>query len=316
MASNLTLKAPSGLTGTVITPDGATWTIDASGYISVAALWGSTLLNAGFTITQPGQRNNLSAVTDPGAGNDNTQDFQPGSLWINTSAYRVWMCLSAATGAAVWLLDGVVPGLGADPSNMITLFGGLGLSANFGTFKEEGNIYRAAGFPLGGNKADTTDDILCGIALDAGALDIAGRGLCITCQGTTGATTNNKRFKLFVNPTMSGQSVTAGVFSNVGTVTAGTPLVDSGAWVNGTTPNNAVGWSILANIFKYGATGSNTQYGQGSPILGTLHGGIQAAQALTLTESGLINIVVTGSSYTTGAANDVLAQFFEVNAMN
>lgn len=202
------------------------------------------------------------------------------------------------------------------PNYQSTFFGGLAQAANFGTFKDEGNLYRIAGFPLGANKADTTDDILCGIALDAGAFDQAGRGLAITCQGTTGATTNNKRFKLWINPTISGATIVGGIYSNAGTVTAGTPVVDSGTWLNATTPNNAAGWSIFANIFKYGAAGSNTQYGQGSPIEGTLHGGIQAAQQLTLTESGIINIVVTGSSYTTGAANDVLAQFFEVNAMN
>ena len=65
-------------------------------------------------------------------------------------------------------------------------------------------------------------------------------------------------------------------------------------------------------VTKYGATASNTQIGQGSPILGTLHGGIQAAQALTITESAIINIVITGSSYTTGAAADVALQILAI----
>lgn len=202
-----------------------------------------------------------------------------------------------------------------DPSNALDLWAGLAITSNFGTLKTEGNIFRSISGAGVGNAADTTDDIIGGIALDAGAFDIAGRGLCITAQGTTGATTNNKRFKLFLNPTMSGQTVTNGLITG-GHVTAGTPIVDSGTWVNGTTANSAAGWQAICQLFKYGAAGSNTQLAQGSPILGILHGGIQAAQALTLTESGIINIVVTGASYTTGAANDVLLQMFEVNAMN
>ena len=213
--------------------------------------------------------------------------------------------------ADVFDLGGVL----VEPSNGVDSFGGLATSANFGLFKSEGNLYRAIGNPVGANAADATDDILGGIALDAGVFDIAGRGLQITAQGTTGATTNNKRFKVFINPTMTGQTVTNGVISG-GHVTAGTPVVDSGAWVNGTTANNATGWEALVQFFKYGAAGSNTQFVQGSPVLGTLHGGIQAGQFLTANESAIINIVVTGSSYTSSAANDVLLQLLEVNAMN
>ena len=69
-------------------------------------------------------------------------------------------------------------------------------------------------------------------------------------------------------------------------------------------------------VTKQEVTESNTQYAQGMPILGTLHGGVLAPVFLTLTESAAITIVVTGSSYTTGAASDVKLAFFEVNAMN
>ena len=196
-----------------------------------------------------------------------------------------------------------------------TVFGGSAQGTPLAAFAEEGNLYRNIGNPIAGNSADTTDDILTGVVIPAGAFDVAGRGLYITAQGVTGATTNNKRFKLWVNPTMSGQTTTNGVISG-GTVSAGTTICDSGTWVNGTTPNNATGWSAQANLFKYGAAGSNTQYAQGMPILGTLHGGVLAPVFLTLTESAAITIVVTGSSYTTGAASDVKLTFFEVNAMN
>ena len=198
---------------------------------------------------------------------------------------------------------------------MLTQAGGAALLSTFGAFTEEGNIYRNIGAPIAGNGADTTDDILGGVVLPASIFDQPGRGFTINAVGSTGATTNNKRFKAFINPTMAGQTVTNGVISG-GTVSAGTPVGDSGAWLNGTTPNSAVGWSLTVDVFKYGASGSNTQVACAQPILGTLHGGQSIPTALTLTESATMSIVITGSSYTTGAANDVKLWLFFVNWMN
>jgi hypothetical protein len=72
----------------------------------------------------------------------------------------------------------------------------------------------------------------------------------------------------------------------------------------------------MANVFKYGAAGANTQYAQGTAILGGIHGGIGSPVFAAAIESGVIVIGVTGSSYTTGAVNDVVAIWFEINAMN
>jgi hypothetical protein len=232
--------------------------------------------------------------------NDDTQDYSVGSRWFNIGARRVWVCLSAATGAASWALDGVLPGIGVQPSNMLTYFGGGG-----GTLLEEGNLNRQIGNPLAGNNGDTTDDVLASYSMPASSLDVAGRGLCIAAQGTTGQTNNNKRIKLWFNAAIS-----------AGTVTGGSVIADSGAWTDGTVPNNNVGWQLTANVFKYGAAGSNTQYAQGTAILGGIHGGIGSPVFPTALESGAIVIALTGSSYTSGAGNDVVATWFEVNATN
>lgn len=260
--------------------------------------------------------NNFTATTDPGSGSDNTQGYAAGSIWINTTLSRVWMCLSASTGAAVWLLDGIVPGTGADPSSMFTMFGGCAPAATltpFSYFGEEGNLYRNIGNPIAGNGADTTDDILDGFVLPASAFDVAKRGLQLTFAGKFGATANNKKVRLWLNPNMSGQTVTNGVISG-GTVTgagSGVMAYDSTAQTG-----NAVGWSIMAQLFKYGSAGSNTQLFQLQPIYGATHGGVTAPSFLTLAENAAINVVITGSSSTTGAANDVVLNMSEANAMN
>jgi hypothetical protein len=147
--------------------------------------------------------------------------------------------------------------------------------------------------------------VLASYVLPASSFDIAGRGLYITAQGGTGPTTNNKRVRLWFNATISGASVTGG-----------TVIADTGSWANGTIRNNSVGWQLTANVFKYGTAGANTQYAQGSAILGGIHGGISVPVFMTAVESNAIVIAVTGSSFISGVANDVVATWFEIDAMN
>jgi hypothetical protein len=278
---------------------GASYTADAKGVIAAAAIGDVIdLIRSGCTMLPA--YNNLSATTDPSASDDHSQDYSVGSRWLNISASRAWTCLSAATGAAIWILDGVVPGVGVVPSNMLTYFG-----SGTGTVLEDGNLNRQIGNPLAGNNADTADDVLASYTLPASSFDVAGRGLCIIAQGSTGATPNDKRAKLWCNATIS-----------AGVVTGGTVIADTGLWVNRTIPNDSVGWRLMANVFKYGAAGSNTQYAQGTAILGGIHRGIGLPVFPTAVESSAIVIALTGSSYTAGAANDVVATWFEVNAMN
>jgi hypothetical protein len=278
---------------------GASYTADAKGVIAAAAAVDVVdLIRSGCTLLPA--YDNLSATTDPSGSDDHTQDYSVGSRWFNTNASRAWTCLSAATAAAIWILDGVVPGVGVTPSNMLTYFG-----SGLGTILSDGNLYRQIGNPLAGNNADTTDDVLASYTLPAWSFDVAGRGICITAQGNTGATTNDKRIKLWFDASIS-----------AGAVTGGSVIADTGAWVSGTIPNHNVGWQLTANVFKYGATETNMQYAQGTAILGGVDGGIGLPVFPTAVESGAIVIALTGSSYTTGAANDVVATWFEVNAMN
>jgi hypothetical protein len=310
-----TLAAPSAYQQ-YATRRGTAYTSDAFGLIANVAVGDVVdLLNSGCVFAGiPGaSRDNLAATTDPVVGSDNTLDYGPGSVWINTTNSRVWMCLSAATGAAVWLLDGVVPGVGVDPATMLTQFGASAFGAAFSNFTEEGNLYRNVGNPIAQNAADTTDDIMDGFVLPANAFDQAKRGICLTFQGKFAANGNNKRIKVWANPTMAGQTVTAGVISGgtVSGVGSGVLLLDSAVQTG-----NNLGWSLMGNLFKYGAANSNTQYFQGTPIFGTTHGGISLPVLATLVENAAINIVVTGSSPTTGAAGDVILNFSEANAMN
>jgi|SRR5579859_1442330 len=48
---------------------------------------------------------NITATTDPGVNNDNTQGYSVGSTWVNVTAGRVFIAISVATGAAAWVVN-------------------------------------------------------------------------------------------------------------------------------------------------------------------------------------------------------------------
>jgi hypothetical protein len=239
--------------------------------------------------------NNTTAITDPGAGNDNTQGYFVGSLWVNTTNGRVWIAQAVGTGAAAWALA-VVPGTGIEPSSNLEQFG-----ACTATVLAEGNINRqisAAGIQPG---ATGVDNVLAVFSIPANSYDILGRGVGITAQGSFAATANNKRIKLIFNAT------TAVVGS---TVTGGTTVADTG-----TIATSGGGWSLQANIFKYGANGSNTQLGLHQQAqIGAATAALLAPSLITAVENGPILIAVTGNATT--AASDILFNFLEINAMN
>jgi hypothetical protein len=102
------MQAPPGMSAgaSVKVLTGAIYTLDANLLVSVTSQFDAVNLTAlGFQALMPGGRNNFGAAVDPTTGADNTADYAPGSLWTNTTAspQRAWLCLSAATGAAVWL---------------------------------------------------------------------------------------------------------------------------------------------------------------------------------------------------------------------
>jgi len=242
---------------------------------------------------------NLAATTDPGVSNDGTQGYGPGSVWINTTNGRVWIALTTATGAAAWALA-VVPGTGVEPANNLEQFGG-----GTGTILAEGNIYRQvyAVTAAAGQPASTAADIvIAAYTLPANSFDGTGfRGLNITMSGNFAATGNNKTCKIIFNAS------TAVVGS---AVTGGTTIATTGV-----SAGNNVGWMLNANVFKYGAANSNTQVAQEwATVVGTTHGGMGLAQAVTATENAAILIAFTGNAAT--AATDIQMTFAEVNAMN
>ena len=257
-------------------------------------------------IQQPGQALTLipsiftlTATADPTVNNDITTGVVVGSEWFNATPgqLRWWVCRSNAQGAAAWVFDGAdYANGGTNPAIEITAFG-----QSTAVMAEEGNINRQVLINGVSPTQLNQDVILAGYQLPALAFDIAGRGICITSQGSFANNANNKRLKIIVGCS----NVTPGQV-----VSGGTAIADTGVIAT----QNA-GWSLMANIYKAGATGSNTQLGlhQQSQV-GAAVSSLTSPTTLTLVENQPINVVVTANCATN--LTDAVQNFLEVNAMN
>jgi len=55
------------------------------------------------------QKNNFTATTDPGTGDDSDDGYEVGSRWLNTNTDTFFQCADASVGAAVWVSPGAPP---------------------------------------------------------------------------------------------------------------------------------------------------------------------------------------------------------------
>ena len=197
------------------------------------------------------------------------------------------------------------------PNAASTLFGGSTTS-----MQEEGTIYRAVS--AGVSPAATGSDyVLAAVSLPAYSFDgavindlfggvltagLSNRGIAIAAQGSAGPTNStNKRIKLIVGATSAvvGQVVAGGI-----------TVADTGVFTT-----VSVGWSIGAEVYKYGAAGSNTQIAVHQMAqMGAAVGSLLSPQVLTLNESGNILIALTGNATT--AVADIVANLFVLTGLN
>ena len=257
---------------------------------------GGALLPPAFAIS--GTSPTVTPTTDPTSSNDVTQGFQPGMIWINTTALRAWLCLANTQGAAQWMFMGAAYGQGGfEPASVVTQAG-----SSTATFPEEGNVNRQTSLTGISPGATGADNVLAAFTLPANAFDIANRGVQISASGKFGATANNKTVRIQFNP------ATAVVGSTIG---AGATIVAD----TGVVATNGGGWSLQANIFKVGAAGSNTQIAiHNQAQVGAAVSALLAPSAPVAVESGGILIAVTGNAAT--ATSDIVFQWMEVNWMN
>lgn len=229
--------------------------------------------------------NKFDATTDPGVGNDTTQGYQPGSVWINVSANRAFVCVDAATGAAVWneSASGAAGQNLAPDASTPTGTGGAALSeggAGGTTSGAGGTASNRGGAATAGNSAGGAADTTGG----AGSGNAAG-GVGRVAGGAGGAT---------------GAGGAAQVVGGAGGATSGTGGAASVTGGAGTAGNANGGSAIIEGGAPHGSgvKGSVRQLGV---VLKAQAAQVTQDTAVTLTPAQVLNGII--QSTPAGAIN-------------
>lgn len=186
--------------------------------------------------------------------------------------------------------------IGASFGNGAATFGTN--SQNPNQMGDDGNIAVDVSSAGRSPSATAADKILSIMTVPANGFDLANRGINIMAGGNC-PNTNSKTLKIIINPT----SPTLGA-----TVSGGTTVASFTSTAQG-------GWNLQANLFKYGAAGSNTQIAiHESGQVGATVGALVAPSLTTFPENATITVVITGNSATTNG--DVVFNFGQIFAMN
>lgn len=146
---NVLLTPPTGVNQGV-GASGTVYPVGTSGLVSIPSTSGDLvfLLNGGFTFAgvNSAGKNNLTATTDPATTDDTAAGYAAGSIWMNVTGSRNYMCADATASAAVWLLMGEA---GITPTELAFIDG----TTPGNVTNSKAVIYSAAGIVAGSSAA-------------------------------------------------------------------------------------------------------------------------------------------------------------------
>ena len=138
-------------------------------------------------------KSNLSASASPGVTDDTNAGYKIGSLWLDTTKDRAFLCLDATVGAAVWV--GISASAGTGEANTATNIGTGGV----GIFKQKAGVnllFKKVN--AGSNKVTITDDV----ANNKVDIDLDESNLTL---GNIGGTLSNAKLNDMVKNTIKGR---------------------------------------------------------------------------------------------------------------
>jgi len=241
-----------------------------------------------------GGLNKTDATTNPTVTNDNTQGYAPGSLWLNNSTGRVFLCVGNSTGAAVWrevaqitendvffpeTNDSVDLGTTALRFRNLFLSGGLTMSGNAGiggTLSVTGQITASAGV-AGNLTGNVTGDLTGNVTAASGSSTFND----ITVNGQADFT--NTQLQNVSDPTLADHAATKNyVDTQINNLIGGAPsTLDTLNEIAASLNDDASAYSTLdtkidTKVNKAGDTmsgnlamGSNKVTGLAAPTVGT-----------------------------------------------
>ena len=245
-----------------------------------------------------GGKNNTTATSVPGVGDDSADGYAPGSIWENTSTGRIYICVGNNSGAAVWRelvqvtsLNAILPvsnnsvDIGSSSLRFQDLFLSGGISAS-GNAAVGGTLTLTGGTALNSTLTVTGVTALNGgLTMDSNKFTVANTSGNVATAGTltvTGATALNGGLTMdsdkFTVANTSGNVATAGTLAVTGTsaftgvVTANAGVVVDNITIDGTEIDLSSGDLTLdvAGDIILNADGGDISLQDGSATFGSL----------------------------------------------
>ena len=294
-----------------------------------------------------GGKNNFTATSVPGVGDDSGDSYAIGSMWTNTSTDRVYICTDSSSGAAVWRelvqvtsLNAILPvsnnsvDIGSNSLRFQDLFLSGGISAS-GNAAVGGTLTLTGGTALNSTLTVTGVTALNGgLTMDSNKFTVANTSGNVATAGTltvTGATALNGGLTMdsdkFTVANTSGNVATAGTLAVTGTsaftgaITSNAGVVVDNITIDGTQIDLSSGDLTIdvAGDILLNADGGDIILQDGSATFGSLtnsggnliiKGGTTAAATFTganVDFAGTVDVTGAGTFDSTLAVTGVLS---------
>ena len=195
-----------------------------------------------------GGANKLDATANPTIANDSSQNYAVGSVWINVSTDKIFICVDSTSNAAQWRQIVANDGLKIVPETPNTIdIGAVGV--------EYKDLHLAGNALVGGTIGVTGLSTLASVDINGGNIDG-------TTIGSTTAADGN-----FTNTSASGNSTISGTLEVTGTSTLDSVTVGgagnhgsiNGVVIGSTNPTSIAGTTVSASSgFSGDLTGNVT----------------------------------------------------------
>ena len=222
-----------------------------------------------------GGSNKLDATANPTIANDNSQNYAVGSIWINVSTDKIFICVNSTSNAAQWRQIVANDGLKIVPETTNTI-------------------------DIGSSSLKYKDLHLAGNALMGGTLGVTG----ITTLGTLNGTTAN----ISGLSTLAQADVNSGTIDNtvIGGNTAspitGTQITANSGFVGSVTGD------VTGNVTSSGTSGFNNITASGTitgNVTGDVTGNITAASGTSQFNNVTVNGTLNMDAGTTGTITNL-----------
>jgi hypothetical protein len=281
-------------------------------------------------------KNNTTATSVPGVGDDSADGYAPGSIWENTSTGRIYICVGNNSGAAVWRelvqvtsLNAILPvsndsvDIGSNSLRYQDLFlsGGIAAAGNVAaggtltmtggtalndTLTVTGVTALNGGLTMDSNKFTVANGT--GNTAVAGTFAVTGNATAGGTFGVTGNTTVGGTFGATGNAALGGTLAVTGTSAFTGAITSNAGVIVDNITIDGTEIDLSSGDLTIdvAGDILLNADGGDIFLQDGSATFGSLTNNsgqliIKSATTTAATFAGA-NVDFSGTVDVTGAA--------------